>query len=86
MNEESKNPSNRDSGSVYEKNLVENPYYGGEEDLTGTESTLNVGYNHSGTKMIAEENPYYEGLEDDTDHDIKNVIENPYYGGVIDEN
>lgn len=86
MNEETKNPSNRDSGSVYEKELVQNPYYGGEEDATADESSMKVGYNYCGTKMTATENPYYGGMEEETDHVVMNVEENPYYGGVNDEN
>ena len=83
MNQEAKNTSNRDSGSIYEKELVQNPYYGGEEDVTADESNMKVGYNYSGTKMTATENPYYGGMEEETNNDEMNVIQNPYYGGEI---
>ena len=68
MNDESKNDSNRGSGSVYEKNVVENPYYDGGEILNPANSVLNV-----------TENPYYEGLgEEETNDATSNIIENPY--------
>ena len=80
MNKESKNLSSLDSGSTYEKAIVQNPYYGGEEDVTADESNMKVGYNYTGTKMAATENPYYSGMEEDTDHVVINTEENWYYG------
>ena len=75
MDDEPKNSSTRDLGSVYEKDVVQNPYYDGGDTLNPADSTMNV-----------MENPYYEGMEDETKDDTSNVIENPYYGGMDEEN
>ena len=52
MNDEPQKTSNQDSGSIYEKDVVQNPYYDGEEILNPADSTMNV-----------MENPYYERME-----------------------
>lgn len=57
-------------------NVIENPYYGGCDDLNQDTPVINV-----------MENPYYGELdagEDGVDETRISVIENPYYGEIDD--
>ena len=55
--------------------VIENPYYGGEDELNIDDIATNVN---------VLDNPYYGELDGDGDEDNINVMENPYYGGVDD--
>ena len=68
----SKSKSQGESGknsSINMEEIVQNPYYGGDDPTT------------SQTNVTTVENPYYGG--DDPTDNVNNVvvIENPYYGG-----
>ena len=57
-------------------NVIENPYYGGCDDLNPDTPVINV-----------MENPYYGELDDEEDRADEtriSVVENPYYGEIED--
>ena len=59
-----------------QNNVIENPYYGGCDELNPERPVINV-----------MENPYYGELdagEDGVDETRISVIENPYYGEIDD--
>ena len=80
IEEDSNNPNtlnveeNRNNIEKNQNDVIENPYYGGCDDLNQDTPVINV-----------MENPYYGELdegEDEVDETRISVIENPYYGEI----
>ena len=55
--------------------VIENPYYGGEDELNIDDIATNVN---------VLDNPYYGELDGDGDEENSNVMDNPYDGDVDD--
>ena len=54
-----------------ESNVIQNPYYEEDNDISPTSSAINV-----------IDNPYYGGPENDGDEARIKVLDNPYYEGI----
>ena len=65
--------NNADEDINDENNVVQNPYYDGDDNIGQSSTAINV-----------MENPYYGGVENDADENKVNVVDNPYYGGIDD--
>ena len=64
----------RNSLETDQNSVIENPYYGGCDELNTGRPVINV-----------MENPYYGELddgEDEVDEAMISVVENPYYGEI----